>query len=271
MISLITAMTGVDIVITLAMFCLLALSAWCDANGAEVYDETTVPYALLGIMLGLRHGRFVSSAVATALILFILQPWRPIWLRKLNAWLMRRAYRDTETQDIEREEEALNEKADSFALKRGRSITTVSTTIFFLAAATSVLSQAEGPKPAITMSHALIIAYSVLLLVHADRRNEGSPEQEPHEKLSAFGGADIIIFLGLLPYYGVIPFLFGVTASLLVFLGMAAIRIHVLKKSSVGLPLLPAMLFSAPIRFILALTVCRPIVDSYMWLTTLLT
>ena len=72
------------------MLFLLALAAKCDANGTEIPDSVTVPYALLGITSAFLEGNILAGLLALITMVFILQPWRPKWLKHVNRWFVRR-------------------------------------------------------------------------------------------------------------------------------------------------------------------------------------
>lgn len=84
------------------------------------------------------------------------------------------------------------------------------------------------------------------------------------EEISALGGADIIVFLSLLAFYGPVGFIYGMTATMGLALLVGLLR-RVFHKECTGLPLLPVVLIAAPLRIYMAYSFVWMVERDLLW------
>lgn len=255
-----------DGILTVGMLLILALGAWYDTNGAEVPDSVTIPYTLCGITMGVLHDRLASTAACAFMLVFVVCSWRPKWLIKFNAWMLRRTYTE---ESLKAEKEELDTKAELFEAKHGCGIKSAMKAIevvvlFGLGLACSAQGWTRQAVVAVSaLAVFMICLWSIQYRTEAVAK-QGEPEAE--EAISAFGGADAIVLIGMLGYYGCIPFLYCLVASLLVYIIIAFLRNIVRKgQSTGGMPMLPALFLAYPIRLYLATQVCPQVVQAMKW------
>ena len=89
---------------------------------------------------------------------------------------------------------------------------------------------------------------------------------EEIEELSAFGGADVIIFIGFLGAYGLVGFIYGMIPTAIVYIIACVIR-HIKTKNDLGhgQPLIPSILVSAPARIAMFLMLAQPMSSLLAW------
>ena len=88
---------------------------------------------------------------------------------------------------------------------------------------------------------ALFIFLGMMLVLYRAKESASREGDEPQAgALTAFGGADAIVFIGILAFYGPIGFVYGMTATMAIALIWGVFL--KLKKKAVGIPLLPAIL-----------------------------
>lgn len=245
------------------MFILLAIAAWSDNHGAEVPDAITVPYAIFGCYAAFLHERWVTACICVVLLTAVLIGIRvPLW-DKVNAFLLKRAYKGEDTQKAE--EMALEEIAEEFDGRYGEAIenscmlTELGGTLGLIFATVLVPDKLE-PIPVI----ALFILLGMLLVLYRakDTANRAGDEAQA-EDLTAFGGADAIVFIGILAFYGPVGFVYGMTATMTIALIWGLFL--KLKKKAVGIPLLPAILAAAPLRVYIAYALCPQVEQAFHW------
>lgn len=252
------------IVITAMMTVFLGLSAWYDANGAEVPDYTTMTYALLGMSYGVLAGHVVTTLISLAVIVFMMIGL-PIRLPDaINDYFIKRAYTD---EDLQQETQALEAQAEAFEMRRGKLIRGCATGAAIIGPLVCLLVREPGVDAQEVFCILLILAASANCLVGVGSWRTEEERQEPEtEDISALGGADIIVFMGMLSYYGFIAFLYGLSCSLIGFLAYAVWKhIRSKKKSWGGYPLLPSLFVMAPVRLYMAVAICEPLVQAYQW------
>ena len=83
---------------------------------------------------------------------------------------------------------------------------------------------------------------------------------------SAFGGADVIIFIGFLGAYGLVGFIYGMIPTAIVYIIACVIR-HIKTKNDLGhgQPLIPSILVSAPARIAMFLMLAQPMSSLLAW------
>lgn len=258
-----TTYLSYDVIAAGVMFILLAIAAWSDSHGAEVPDTITVPYAIFGCYAAFLHERWGTACVCVVLLTAVLIGIRvPMW-DKVNAFLLKRAYKGEDTQKAE--EMALEEIAEEFDGRYGEAIenscmlTELGGTLGLIFATVLVPDKLE-PIPVI----ALFILLGMLLVLYRakDTANRAGDEAQA-EDLTAFGGADAIVFIGILAFYGPVGFVYGMTATMAIALIWGVFL--KLKKKTVGIPLLPAILAAAPLRVYIAYALCPQVEQAFRW------
>lgn len=249
----------------------LTLAAFCDRNGAEVPDAITVAYAACCICAAVSQGRYIIGTLSTAALIVYLSGWKPKAMRKLNGWLMRRAY-DSETEADE-VEAAMNMQADAFYAKHEKHLERLylaAGLVLVLASGVALLCQSRGGENQ-TQGYAAVgcLVAAVFAVRSVYGKERPAAENPDREGLSAFGGADIIVIIGIFALYGPIAFPFAVGVSFALHLLILIIR-HLATRGKSNLkqhaPLLPSVWLAGPLRMAIALTVCQPMLQEARWL-----
>ena len=245
------------------MFILLAIAAWSDNHGAEVSDAITVPYAIFGCYVTFLHERWVTACICVVLLAAVLMGIRmPFW-DKVNAFLMKRAYTDESAMD--EETAALEMQAEQFAEDNGKCIDNSCMLAelggaLALIFATLLAPDKLEPIPVIALS---IFLGMMLVLYRAKESASREGDEAQAEDLTAFGGADAIVFIGILAFYGPVGFVYGMTATMAIALIWGVFL--KLKKKTVSIPLLPAILAAAPLRVYIAYALCPQVEQAFRW------
>lgn len=241
---------------TAAMVLLLMLSAIYDYNGQAVPDNLTVPFALMGATMSAMNGRWITCAITIAATAFVLQPWRPNLLKRLNRWLLSSAFdEDEEEQALEQMDAVANE----FERKNGRDMDTIRMFTYGIYISAILLMMTLSNKSRIAV---VVFGINTLITVAADI--QGKKADQPLG-MEAFGGADVIVIAGILGFYGFIPFVFSMTATFAVQFVLLMIKQIIKKKKDTGTPLLPVIFLMAPVRYYIAVTYCPRIVQAFNW------
>lgn len=255
-----------DLILAIGMVLILTLAAWYDANGAEVPDCVTIPYALCGMAMSVLHGRLTNAAVCACLLGLAVYSWRPKWLRRLDAWMMWRAYTE---ESLQEETEELEAKAEKFEARFGRriklSMKAIEVTILL---GLGLICSVQGWTTQAVVALSALVVFMVCFwrLQARTETDEEEAMSEEVEELSAFGGADFIVLVGMLGFYGPITFLYCLTASFLVYIIMVILRNLVMRgKANRGMVMLPSLLAAVPIRIYLATEVCPQVVQAISW------
>lgn len=242
-----------ELIVALSMFFFLAHAAWFDANGTEVPDAITVPYALLGISTSILHERYLTVLIATGILLFMLLPVRIPWLDKLNAKLVLQAYKTDEALNNEIEQQA--KKTEDFFARREEQVSRwlgISYTVIPIMLFATLFMEENTPNNVaiFTICAACsIVAVEIAFTILSNREQNN----QRTEDLSALGGADVIILLGMLGFYGFELFIYEIAITFSACLLYVLIRYCITKEKQVSIALLPAMFFMAPVRIGLAL------------------
>lgn len=258
-----TTYLSYDVITAGVMFILLAIAAWSDNHGAEVSDAITVPYAIFGCYAAFLHARWVTACICVVLLTAILIGIRvPMW-DKVNAFLMKRAYADESAMD--EETAALESQAEQFAEDNGKCIDNRCMLAelggaLALIFATLLAPDKLEPIPVIALS---IFLGMMLVLYRAKESASREGDEAQAEDLTAFGGADAIVFIGILAFYGPVGFVYGMTATMAIALIWGVFL--KLKKKAVGIPLLPAILAAAPLRVYIAYALCPQVEQAFRW------
>lgn len=258
-----TTYLSYDVITAGVMFILLTIAAWSDNHGAEVPDAITVPYAIFGCYAAFLHERWVTACICVLLLTAVLIGIRvPLW-DKVNAFLVKRAYKG---EDAQKEEEmALEEIAEEFDGRYGKAIenscmlTELGGTLALIFA-TILMPDRLEPIPVIAL---FIFIGMMLVLYRAKESASREGDEAQAEDLTAFGGADAIVFIGILAFYGPVGFVYGMTATM----GIALIWgvFLKLKKKAVGIPLLPTILAAAPLRAYIVYALCPQVEQAFRW------
>lgn len=258
---------NLDFAMAAVMLTLLILAAIFDANGAEVPDALTVPYAFTGISVSVLHERWGAALVATMMVIVVLSGWSPKWLQRLNDMLMARAYKSEEA--IQEETGKLADKAARFA-KRERQLMTSAlgmvTAFFLFGAVIGVMSLTETSARIRYILSVTLWLISFFLLTKRSERAAKDGELEEAEPLTAFGGADVLVFAGILGFYGGVAFFYVMAATMVgVLILVAAVTVVNGKRSTVGVPLMPGILVMAPVRLFILVTICPRVIQTFEW------
>lgn len=269
---MLSTLTFLDCIIGAGMGLLLLMASIYDAHGTAVPDSATVPYALLGCCESFIHGRYIIAAIALTLSIYIMQPRRGRMIKAVNNWFVRRAYVDEEA--LKKSEEASSCEAGEFEQIHGQLLHKLLLAVYFLITTATILYSIWFPENALKGVPVLIPAcimptVSAALQMKRQMDAVSPPQQAPDwEPIGAIGGADVLVLAGILGFYGIIPFLFGVTASMMVYLTIATCCQIARRKKGSGYPMLPVMMITLPIRVVLAYTICQPIIESFGWLAS---
>lgn len=273
-----------DVILLITAAILLILGAWYDRNGSAVPDYITIPYALVGVMMSVIYERYITAFISTALLAFIVQPWRPKWLRNINEYFMLRAYgadeEHGENQKVEEREKELVALADEFELRHGDKIrVAVRLSITFMLGGLIITERHYEIASVALRIRLLIGAVCVLILcaMYLENKQKKAALQQKRETeeaikriegLSALGGADCIVLIGMFAFYGFIPFTFCAAATFLIHIVLilcTRVKRHVPVVEG-GDPLLPSICVTMPVRLYLASVVCVEILQNYTWL-----
>lgn len=251
-----------DIVLAAAMGLLMVLSAIYDAHGAEVPDTVTVPYAMFGICTSVLHGRVAAGLIALLLLVIVLTGWTPRWLSRANKRLMDKSY--GEETGLQKETDLLSMKAASFEQRHGRWIDVLVNVIIVTGVmAIFVCIPYDGlTLQEIFLFFALFALLGPYAVLKQKAKRAGGSGEMPVEELSAFGGADTIVIAGILGFYGGIPFVYGMAATMaVVFLFALVGRL----RGKRGIAMLPGILVTAPIRLYILIVYCPRLIQAFNW------
>ena len=236
------------------MALLLITGAICDHLCQEVPDDITVPFAMLGTLTAAYQGRWLGALITVLLTLAVQVGYQPKLFKWLSDRIIRRAYGDADT--VAEVEADINQKSDLLYEKYGEKIVAVGLFVFIattsaagavcVAKADSMLSRVVGVAAAV-----FVIGYYFIsgrMLNKTVQEDDTSPE---HEELTALGGADVLVFIGLFGYFGLVNGVYAITAILLGVLILYVIRaiiLRIMKKGkTAGFPLLPYFTACVPL------------------------
>lgn len=246
-------LSGTEWTLGIAMLLVLGASAICDHVTCEAPDVLTVGYAVLGIYTACCREALVLGLVLTAAVFFIWQPWRPAWVRRLNRRLVVRIMGDDplKADEPSRTTGLFFERNMTAISCFGMAVVLLGLTAAFLIQICNGVGSRFEPYGNLICFLCLLALY--LLAVFHPRQ----PAAEDTEAV-ALGEADILIFIGIIGYYGCGGAAFGLAASMFVALILYLIRMVLQKKAERGMPLLPAMFFSAPARMAAVILFAAP-------------
>ena len=242
------------------MLFFLGLAAWFDKHGTEVPDALTVPYAILGITGSVLSGRMDIALAAAFLLLMILLLVRIPGLTRLNDRVVQHAYKSEEA--MENEQQHLIEEANAFYEKHGERVSRWLNVAYYvipvLIAAAAIIDHVPSKDAFLS---AIFSVGGIILLGRYYRACDNtdaesdSEEEEEELPLSALGGADMIVMIGMWGVYGTELFLLNVVIVCLSCLFFVFLKYCFTKKKVVGIALLPAIFLLAPIRLLLLLAI----------------
>ena len=246
-------LSGTEWALGVAMLLVLGAAAICDRVTCEAPDVLTVGYAVLGIYTAYCREAMILGLVLTAAVFFMWQPWRPVWARRLNHRLVVRLLGD----DLPKDDEP-SRTADLFFERNmtaiscfGMVVVLLGLTAAFLIKICNGVGSSFEPYGNLVCLLCLLALY--LLAVFRPRQTAAEDTEAV-----ALGEADILIFVGIIGYYGCGGAAFGLAASMFVALILYLIRMVLQKKAERGMPLLPAMFFSAPVRMAVVILFAAP-------------
>lgn len=224
---------------------ILCMAAVCDLKGAEIPDTLTLPIFSIGVSAAIIHHRWITILVADILLFLCIGHIKIPFLQKFNDYLMRKAYSE---ETLQTEDDTLRQQADAFHAKNGKymDVCCAATILLMLFVYFGVaICQRETDRWIYIAGLFTFVFVSYLFLIAKVSATKG--ETIETEAISALGGADIIVFLGLLCFYGPVGFIYGMTATM----GLALIVglwQKCFRKDRIGIPLMPVILVAAPIR-----------------------
>lgn len=231
-----------------AAFVFLLISAIYDSHGAMIPDTATIPYAAVGISYCFFQQRYHTLVISVLLLFFTLQPWRPKFLKKINAFFMKRAYKgEEEMAEVSAE---LLKEAEAFEASFSKRLHFF--LIFPLYFIFSLLFLKEF--------FFLILLVSMLFSIAV---NLGAPNGT--EEISAMGTADIIVLVGMFAFYGPIGFVYCTGISFVTHIVFVGIKALISKDKGIGggAPLLPSFLASFPFRIAIFQKIGKPMAELY--------
>ena len=256
----------------------LVMAAIYDSHGTMVPDYVTFPYALLGIFVGALQGRYLTAIVGTVLFVMVFIGYCPDWVTRLNRWLIKRAYKTEEA--VQAELESYDATAFDFEKKHGKTMRSIAEVLVILTFAIAgiktlmyfIFGGSMEVKGSITkgLLGLLFIAVWTLfsscgMLPSRDKRRYAQVPEEI-EELSAFGGADVIVFIGFFGAYGLVGFIYAMIPTAIVYIIACVIR-HIKTKNDLGhgQPLIPSVLVAAPARIAMFLMLAQPMSSLLAW------
>lgn len=232
------------------MVMLLALGAYYDYKTTYVSDSITIPYAILGVLVACANNHYYSAILATYIILAQIFPKISLLRIISNAIKKRRPESDSAE---ELEENIPPASVAGYMLKLERMLPLVGSLIMGLSIICCFIYNFSSKDLSIInvilFSGALLISAIITIWYCTHRTSE---EIVPAtENVEGFGGADMLIFAGILGYYGIISFFACIVISLTLSLIIHKIYSVIKKTKTKGIPLLPSLFISFPVRIII--------------------
>lgn len=256
----------------------LVMAAIYDRHGTMVPDYVTFPYALLGLFVGALQGRFLTVVVGTVLFIMAFIGYCPDWVTRLNRWLIKRAYKTEEA--VQAEMESYDAMAFDFEKRHGKTmraiaevliiltfaIVGIKTIMYFIFGSSMGVEASIGKELLGLLFIAVWTLFSSCGMLPWNDARQYAQVPEEIEELSAFGGADVIIFIGFLGAYGLVGFIYGMIPTAIVYIIACVIR-HIKTKNDLGhgQPLIPSILVSAPARIAMFLMLAQPMSSLLAW------
>jgi hypothetical protein len=260
----------VIIVIACCMVAFLWFGARYDAHGTMVPDDATVPYAFLGLIAAAYRGRWISFALGLIVLLLALFGKQPKWMKKLGEKMVMRAYKSEEAVEEVSEEQAA--KAEEFEQKHGvvlhakmayliggmGGVFVAYPVIMFIYSKTGEIEFGSW-LDILRIGISLVLWITCGFIVYQSHVGEQSDEE-----VCAFGGADMLILIGLFGFYGGVAFLYALIPTFAVYL-LYFILAHFIKREKTwgGRPMLPVLFCTIPVRVYVVCYLAYNIIVSY--------
>ena len=252
----------------------LVLAAIYDANGAEVSDSVTVPYAAACIGVALSQQRYGDAVIALIILALVLANWKPKLFKRLNERFLHRVYESEEAH--QEDSAALNEQADQFREKHGKALDTIYKSGGIAAIAALVVSAAiatantvsgTGNVP-IAIAWAAVIPLVIAFVLYGKNKESVVDDTVLREDISFFGGADVIVVAGIFAAHGLVSTVHGVAISFLLHIVYVSVKRLIKHQPLRGGqdPLIPSLAVTAPVRVAIAFFVCQKLISEYNWL-----
>lgn len=230
-----------------AMAALLVLGAVCDIICREVPDSISVSFCALGIINGIIQGRGVGAALAYIALIALINGYQPFLFRKIGERALKRSYEDE--LSLAEENAQIDAASDVFYERHGKVIYALS--IGFYLASVFVITLYLAKESIINTVAIITVGISIPILTFVITKINDKKE---HEEISGMGGADTIVLLGILAYFGLINGVYAITAQMTctILLYMLKLGIQKLLKrdGNAGFPLLPYLVLSTPAAFV---------------------
>lgn len=247
--------------LSVLLACYLFVGALYDAHGALVPDDVTVPYAILGLIAALIQHYWFTFAFGIFALIFALYGREPAWMKALGQKLLMHSYKSEDAiMELERKHEEI---ADKFELRFGKVLH--ATLVLFICGIIMLPLLYLFTSEINTTSVLVAIAVFALVLFGYSYVYKGgdSPAVTEDEALCAFGGADVLILIGLFGYYGMIAFTFALVPTFAVYL-IWSILAHFISGEKVwgGCPMLPAVFCTISLRLYVVGVLCEDLILS---------
>lgn len=252
----------------------LVLAAIYDANGAEISDSVTVPYAAACIGVALSQQRYADAAIALIILVLVIANWKPKWFKKLNERFLRRVYESKEAH--QEDSDALNEQADLFREKHGKTMDIIYKSGGIAAIAALCVSAVIATMDAVSEAGAMPIAVAwsavlpliIAFMLYGKHKESVVDDTVMREDISFFGGADIIVIAGIFAAHGPVSTVHGVAVSFLLHIIYVSAKRLIKHQPLRGGqdPLIPSLAVTAPARVAIAFFACQKLISEYNWL-----
>ena len=239
----------ISIILLSVILCVfLAIGAKYDSNGALVPDDATVPFAAGGVVMSALCGRWFSFIFGLSALLFALYGKTPEFMKKISEKLLMRSYGTEEAiRDFDAE---LEEISEQFEVEHGAKLHMTLFVFSLIQFLVPVVFYFFSDRSVIALVP-FLVSFVVLLLgfMYVYRQNEQMSETS---EMTAFGGADVLVLIGLFGYYGGVAFVYAMVVTFAAYLLWSDL-LQVLNGDLVwkAVPMLPVILWTIPLRLII--------------------
>lgn len=252
-------LSAYDIAIGIMMAFYLICASLYDAHGTAIPDRITLPYALLGGCESLLLGRYMTAAGVFLFSLYIILP-----LCSHGTLLMQLSANESKI-------------SASFEQKYGTTMLRVITAadlifiVFCLLFTTCITFDLRCGS----ISLLAIMVTWFLNAIGTAREEFPYPNvgivAPQIEKLQSgvIGEADLLVFAGIIGFYGIIPSILCLAASFMCYLFWAMLHQMGTQRQQGTYPMLPTLCITIPARLILACTVGQFFSESFETITAL--
>ena len=255
--SLFSELTNVEFAFGLAMFLLLVLSAICDFVCQEVPDSLTVSYVILSCVVAAERGELWLAIVLMLAEVYVQTPWRPKWHKRFNEWMVHRAYKG-DMDAVRDTQMASEEHASALFSGYGRWFHIAGLDIAFCSILLVIISGWSKGGPSVLVVMIAGMVYIVLSEAVISKLIVSGVVKE-HEDISAMGGADVLVLLGILGYYGLFGGCCAIVVSLFISLLWYMVKRLITKSKEPAFALLPSLCISAPVRLFVVVSFATPL------------